>query len=343
MKFKMTSYYDTLGVSVEASSAEIKKAYRKLAMKHHPDKGGDTEKFQEIQRAYEVLSDGQKRQNYDQYGNEEGGGGLDDILKNMFPDGMFPGMFPNPHQQRKQKGQNSTVSITVSLEELFHRTEKTHTWSKKICCSDCDGEGGNENDRLNCSVCGGAGFQIKVSQMGPFVQRSQEACQRCQAKGFTFKTFCKVCKGKCIVEKNMKASFKLNPSNASIVLQGQGDVHVKGIIPGDIVIFWKTTPHPLFKLDGLNLVYNKTLSLYESLTGFEFEIKHVSGDMIPVKSKIITPPNHTKTISGKGMIEGKNLIIRYFVQFPKEISYTNEQKEILKDILNNVSREIQQD
>jgi DnaJ family protein A protein 2 len=200
-------YYKLLDVSKQATDKEIKQAYKKLAMKHHPDRGGDEDTFKSISKAYEVLTNPEKRQIYDQYGEEglenmeQGSGGPG---PGTDPFDLFSQIFGFNAGGRSQRGRpvtpDSTYELQLSLEELYTGTSRNIVFTRDALCGTCNGEGGQ--DRKQCSRCGGTGRQIHMQQMGLFVQQVQTVCSACDGKGHIIppgKT-CKDCKGKCTVK-----------------------------------------------------------------------------------------------------------------------------------------------
>ena len=196
-------FYDLLGCTKEANDADIKKAFRKAAMTHHPDKGGDPEKFKEISKAYEVLSDPEKKQLYDEYGEEglEGGGGGGgaagmDIF-DLFGGGMFGGGGGrDPRSRGKAKGEDVVFPLKVTLEDLYNGTSKKLRLTKNIICVQCGGKGGKGEG--TCRDCKGQGVRIVIRQLGPgMIQQMQTACGACKGTGSMIaeKDRCKKCNG----------------------------------------------------------------------------------------------------------------------------------------------------
>lgn len=186
----MPSLYDRLGVSKEASADDIKKAYMKMARKHHPDKGGDAEVFKGMQEAYEVLSDDQRRQMYDMTGSvngeqqQRGGGGgfpFPDIFSSMFGGG-------GQQQQRQSKGPSNQANIGLSLDNFFNGFELNMNFKKKIKCSSC------KDSSSRCGTCNGGGVRTVMQQMGPMMFQSQQACDACRGTGQRNTTSCSKCK-----------------------------------------------------------------------------------------------------------------------------------------------------
>jgi len=213
--------YNILGVSKDADENEIKKAYKKLALKHHPDKGGDVEKFKEISAAAEILSDPEKRQTYDKYGlagleGQGGGEGADDIFSMFFGGG---GRRRGP--TGPQKGEDIVHPIKANLEDLYNGKTSRLAINRNKLCEECEGRGGKVGCERECSDCHGRGVRVQLRQIGPgMVQQIQSACQACKGTGKIIdeKDKCKSCKGKktykdrkvleVVLEKGMKNGQK---------------------------------------------------------------------------------------------------------------------------------------
>ena len=194
-------YYEVLGVNKSSTQEEIKKAYRKMAIEHHPDKGGSEDNFKKITEAYEVLVYENKKLSYDNKGNNPfehfNGGG-----HNPFED-MFGNMFYN---KRKKTVPDKIIEISLSVVESYLGAEKTISYNRNFKCDGCNGSGG---DRTMCSSCGGQGFSIIRTGTGLFVQMIRQACGCCGGNGFTYKTTCGTCHGKTTVKTNETVSVKL--------------------------------------------------------------------------------------------------------------------------------------
>jgi len=200
-----TKYYEILGVSKTASADDIRKAYRKLAGKMHPDKGGDQAKFQEFQHAYETLSDPKKREVYDNYGEEgikEGMGGADDFDPfSMF----FGGGRGQPQQQQKRKCKARLIQMKITLEEAYNGGQKAFEYSRRCICLKCRGTGAaNPAANNKCAGCQGKGIKNVMQRMGHIVLQSQQTCPDCKGEGQVIKDKCKECKGEKIAYINKK-------------------------------------------------------------------------------------------------------------------------------------------
>ncbi|GAB4855197.1 DNAj domain protein [Ancistrocladus abbreviatus] len=206
-----TKYYETLGVSKNASQEDLKKAYKKAAIKNHPDKGGDPEKFKELSQAYEVLSDPEKREIYDQYGEDalkEGmgaGSGVHDpfdIFQSFFGGDPFGGG-GSSRGRRQRRGEDVIHPLKVSLEDLYNGTTKKLSLSRNVICSKCKGKGSKSGASMKCPGCQGSGMKISIRQLGPsMIQQMQHPCNVCKGTGesINVKDRCPQCKGEKVMQ-----------------------------------------------------------------------------------------------------------------------------------------------
>jgi len=264
-----TKLYKVLGVEKNATGSEIKKAYRKLAVKHHPDKGGDPDTFKEISKAYDILGDEEKRTQYDQFGEEGVGGGqggdAGDIFDMMFNGG---GGRRGGRGGGQKKGKDEVHPLEVSLEDLYNGKVRKLSVTRQVI------------DRSvpvkTCEECDGQGVVIQMIRMGPMVQQTQSACSSCNGKGVT-------CKKKRVKEVLEVPVQKGAPSGHRVTFQEKSDEH-PGVTPGDVIFVLNETPHAVFKRRGADLYVEKTISLVEALCGFEMEVEHLDGRTLIVKS-----------------------------------------------------------
>lgn len=352
---KDTKFYDLLGVSVTASEAEIKKGYRKAALKYHPDKNPSAEaaeKFKEVSSAYEVLSDSQKREIYDTYGEEGlsgagpggmGGMGGDDIFSQFFGGGgMFGGAGGAP--RGPQRGADIKHSIGATLEELYKGRTAKLALNKTILCKSCEGRGGKAGAVKKCTSCGGRGIKFVTRQMGPMIQRFQTTCDTCNGSGDIIdpKDRCTSCNGKKTASERKILQVHIDPgmkNGQRIVFKGEGDQE-PDVIPGDVIFVVDEKPHSLFKRKGDDLVYEAEIDLLTALAGGELYIKHVSGEYLKVTiipGEIISP-GQVKVIENKGMPIYKlggygNLFVKFTIKFPSDNFTTEEQLKKLEEIL----------
>lgn len=307
-------YYEILGVPENASPDEIKRAYRKLAQQYHPDKGGDEKKFKEVNEAYQVLSDPQKRAQYDQFGAtfeqaRAGGGftgfeGFRDFSAfadafDFFRQGnqgretefefgnlgdIFEGIFGTSRRtgaRRKQRGQDIAVEAEITLEEATKGTEKEFNLYKGIVCPKCGGRGVEPGSSLkDCPRCKGKG-QIEETQRAAFFSFSQiRTCPECQGLGKKPEKFCSRCGGDGRVKEYKTIAIKI-PAGIEdgqvISLAGQGEAGIYGSPPGDLYLTVHIRPHKLFKRKGDDLYYELGISFAQAVLGDKIEVPTLSG------------------------------------------------------------------
>ena len=263
-----SKYYEVLGVEKNATPDAIKKAYRKLAVKNHPDKGGDPQVFQEIQEAFDVLGDERKRELYDQGGKEAvegggGGGGPGDIFDVL--NGRRRG---GGGGSRTKKGENMVHPLKVTLEQIYKGSARTLRLTRKVI----DKQKGVEQ----CSSCGGRGVKIQTIRMGPMIQQVQQACDECGGKGVMYKQNKVQETLEVHVPKGAPDGHKMHFSEKADEIP-DGDA-------GDVVFVLQEQPHAEYKRKGDDLYIERTISLTEALCGFSMELKALDGRTLIVKS-----------------------------------------------------------
>ena len=310
--------YEVLGVDKDASAADIKKAYRKLAIQHHPDKGGDEEKFKEITRAYEVLGDAEKKSRYDQFGedgiNDGGSGGADP--RDMFEMFLGGGGGRRGGRQGRRKGQDVVHPIKVTLEQLYNSVTKKLAINRDVIDK---AEGVRE-----CSDCDGRGVKIQVIRMGPLVQQAQTPCGACGGEGRR----CRLKKEREVLEVFVP---KGSPNGHKVTFTGKAD-ESPNADPGDVVFVVQEEPHKTFTRKGADLFIKKKITLLEALTGFKLVVEHLDGRKLFIKSnpgEIVRPSLEggagIKAVRGEGMpslqnpfLKG-NLFILLEIVFPTSV------------------------
>ncbi|CAF2120700.1 hypothetical protein BRARA_C00985 [Brassica rapa] len=324
-----TKFYEILGVPKTASPEDLKKAYKKAAIKNHPDKGGDPEKFKELGEAYGVLSDPEKREIYDQYGED----GLKEGMSDRHdPFDIFSSFFGR-NERRQRRGEDVVHPLRVSLEDLYLGTTKKLSLSRNALCSKCNGKGSKSGASLKCGGCQGKGMKVSIRQIGPgMIQQMQHVCQDCKGTGQTTndRDRCPQCKGdKVIPEKKVLdvAVEKGMQNSQKITFRGQAD-EAPDTVTGDIVFVIQQKEHPKFKRKGDDLFVEHTLSLTEALCGFQFVLTHLDARQLLIKSSPgeVVKPDSYKAISDEGMpihqrpfMKGK-LYIHFTVEFPESLS-----------------------
>ena len=356
----MSNYYDLLGISKNASETEIKKAYRKMALKFHPDRNPDNKeesekKFKEIGKAYKVLSDPNLKSRYDQFGDSGLDGNPD--MANFNPFDFFSGfggfgnMFNNQRQEEKfNKVPPQEFNLKTELEVLYKGATKNIKISKKQKCDFCDGIGARDSSSIiQCTLCKGKGQIIKMNRIGPMIQQSIQACYQCSSKGKVIKKGdeCMKCNGSKYMNVIKKVEFYIKPGSVNgdrIILYGEGDWHPDHDVTSDLVIILNETngSNGMARV-GENLLLKLKISLVEALSGVEKIIKHLDDRHMLIQYDGIIKPNQKMMIKGEGMIINNeyrrgDLIIEFIIDFPKELS--KERKVYLAKILPKPSKQI---
>jgi molecular chaperone DnaJ len=331
----MSNYYDILGVSKEASSEEIKKAYRKMAMQHHPDKGGDESMFKSVQEAYDVLSDDKKRSNYDRFGTaqpHQGGdffSGFEDIFSNF-------GMGGSPFT-RQRKAQDIRINMTLNIHEIINGTTKKIRFKKKTICKPCDGTGAE--DWESCGGCGGRGQVLEVISTFLGEVRKVSTCPRCAGRGKTAKRRCNSCNstGQIEVDSDIDVTIPVGCVSGNVLTMRGAGHQAKEHVPGDInIVISESLPDGITR-ENLNLIYNLSVSIPEAVLGTSVEIDTPTG-----KFKVSVPNGceHGKILSirGKGIPSNEmkgvvgDLLIKVFIKIPKIL--THEQRDLYEELKN---------
>lgn len=347
-----SKYYDTLGVSNTASQDELKKAYRKAAIKNHPDKGGDPEKFKELAQAYEVLSDPEKREIYDQYGEDAlkegmGGGGPShnpfDIFQQFFNPAAFGGGSSSRGRWQKQ-GEAVIHTMKVSLEDLYNGTTKKLSLSRNTLCPKCKGKGSKCGAYSRCYGCQGSGIKVTARQIGfGMIQQMQHVCPECRGSGevITERDKCPHCKASKTVQEKKVLEVHVEKGmqhGQKIVFEGQAD-EAPDTVTGDIAFVLQQKEHPRFKRKFDDLYVEHKLSLTEALCGFQFALTHLDGRQLLIKSNPgeVIKPDQYKAINDEGMphhqrpfMKGR-LYIHFNIEFPDSIPV--DQSRVLEKIL----------
>ncbi len=361
-------YYEVLGVEKNASDEEIKKAYRKLAKKYHPDANPDNKKeaemkFKEVSEAYEVLSDKQKRDMYDRFGHDgpqgfggQNGGyysyssgsgfegfdfGFDDFGFGSFGD-IFSAAFGGGRSKKSagpRKGADLKANIDISFEESFLGVEKTITLNRNTECSSCHGTGAKEGTKAEtCKVCNGSG-RIRQVVTTPFGQMStQKVCTNCGGEGKIIKEPCPDCRGKGTVRQSAKIKVKI-PAGISegqtVVLRGEGEPGIKGGSKGDLYINVHVKRHSIYKRKGDHVLCDIPITFTGATLGTEIEVPMVDGTKEKYKIPEGTQTGTQFVMRNKGFksVNGNyrgDFVFTVNVQVPKKL--TAEQRELIKKL-----------
>ena len=349
-------YYDLLGVSRDATEEEIKKSYRKLALKHHPDRNPNNKeenekKFKEISTAYEVLKDKEKRQLYDDLGEEGlqnmGGGGPGgnpfDIFENIFGGrGGFGGGGGFQRSRRVRRGKDRVEELPIELEDLYNNTVKKIDIKQKVICLDCRGTGAIDSSFIRvCTACGGKGVVMKIINIGPgMIQQATAQCEKCMGQGKIVdpKGICQKCKGNKIIIKNKVINLPIEKGTKDkkrITIPELAHHDPNADEQGDLILIINILEHPKFKRQGFNLIVEKNILLSEALCGLKFNMYHLDGRELIIKTNDIIKPNEEYKISKEGLAKDNynygDLIFRFNIVFPDSLS--NERKHYLSKIL----------
>lgn len=352
-------FYEVLGLQKGASEDDIKKAYRQMAKKYHPDLNpGDKEaeaRFKEVGEAYEVLSDPEKKARYDQYGHAGvdpnfgagyGGGvnvdfgDIGDIFSSIFGGGFGGGGGRRANPNAPRRGSDAAASVILSFEEAAKGCKKQVGVQRINTCPDCGGTGAKKGTSpKSCPDCGGTG-QVTRQQRTPFgVMQTQSACPRCQGRGKIIETPCPACGGQGRVRKSETVGVNI-PAGIDdgqvISIPGKGNAGVNGGPAGDLQIQVSVRPHPLFERDGFNIWYELPITYAQAALGASVDIPTLDG-RIPFSVKAGTQPGDVLRVKGKGIpyLNGRgtgDLLLKIVVEVPKNLSA--EQQKLLRDFEN---------
>ena len=342
-------YYEVLGVDKGASEDEIKKAYRKIAIKYHPDRNpGDKnaeEKFKEAAEAYDVLHDPQKRQQYDRFGFDGplGGGfggfggasmNMDDIFSmfgDIFGGHGFGGFGGGTRHAQQHQGSNLRLKVRLTLEEINQGVTKKFKVRKDIVCSHCQGTGaekGSVNEQ--CPTCHGSGVITHTTQSIFGMMQTQGVCPTCGGEGTVIKNKCHECGGEGVVKGEEVVEIKIPAGVAEgmvVNVPGKGNAGRRNGVNGDIQVFIEEERHDTFIRDGNDLIYNLLLDFPTAALGGEIEIPTIEGNKLKVKIENGTQPGKTLRLRGKGLpvVQGYgsgkgDMVVNISVYIPKTLS-----------------------
>jgi molecular chaperone DnaJ len=346
-------FYAVLGVPKGASKDQIKDAYRKLAMQFHPDRNkspGAEEKFKEISEAYAVLSDDEKRKQYDAYGQEGfyqryspedifRGADFGDIFSGMgfggFDD-LFSQFFGGRTRQRANRGEDLTYRLELNLEDIVEDTNREIEIPRTEMCSVCGGSGAKPGTSpRQCGVCGGTGQVQKVQSAGFARLVRVTACDRCKGRGYTIDSPCSECRGRGAVQRKRKISLVVPgglDDGHTLRLKGEGDAGENGAPPGDLYIVVNVRPHRVFMRQNSDLFFTTKINAIQAMLGTEVQVPTLYGDAV-LQIPAGTQPGERFTIKDRGLPKlggrGKgNQYVLVNVEVPRHLS--GSQKELLK-------------
>ncbi|TLX76933.1 molecular chaperone DnaJ [Labilibacter sediminis] len=354
-------YYEVLEVSKNATAEEIKKAYRKKALKYHPDKNPDDkvaeEKFKEAAEAYEVLSDENKKSRYDQFGHAGvggaagggfGGGGMsmDDIFSHfgdIFGGGGgfggfsgFGGFGGGRSRQRVNKGSNLRVKVSLTLNEILNGVEKKIKVKKYVACKHCSGTGADGGaSHSTCSTCQGSGQVTRISNTILGQMQTASTCPTCGGEGKIITNKCKHCAGEGIEKDEEVISINIPAGveeGMQLSVSGRGNAARRGGVNGDLLVLIHEEEHEELVRDGRDLLYNLFVSIPEAILGAPVEIPTLEG-RVKVKIEAGTQPGKVLRLRGKGLPEvnayGRgDLLVKINVWIPKDLS--KEEKKAME-------------
>ena len=352
-----TDYYETLGVNKGASADEIKKSFRKLAMQYHPDRNPNNKeaeaKFKEINEAYEILKDDQKRAAYDRFGHQafsggagggnpfgagfgfdfsSGSGGFADIFSEVFSEFMGGGR--SRRQSYAQRGQDIRYNMSISLEEAFSGIEKEITLPSSETCEKCNGHGTKDGKEAPiCNHCGGSG-KVRMQQ-GFFVV--EQNCPHCKGNGRLVKDACPECKGKGFINKQKTIKVKIPAGiedETRVRIVGAGEAGIRGGENGDLYVFVSIKQHKLYERDGANLYTRIPISMCCAALGGKVEIPSIDGSKIELKIDAGAQSDQVVKVKGQGMTfvrseKRGDLFVKLRVETPVNLSA--RQKELLEE------------
>lgn len=353
-------YYEVLGVQKNASKDDIKGAYRKLALKFHPDRNkepGAEEKFKEISEAYAVLSDDEKRKRYDTYGHvgpeevfrgseanfeevfrDMGFGGFSSIFEQLFGRGGFGGFGSDLFGFGRRKGRDLVYDMEMTLEDVLRGKKEEVEVPRLEKCSTCRGTGAADGAKpRKCSVCNGRGQTQRVYNQRFFTSVSVEPCRTCQGKGEIIDRPCGTCKGSGKERRMKKLKIEVPPGvedGMAMQLRGEGEESESGI-PGDLIVNIRVKPHEHFeRLENGNLLYRQDVRFTDLALGSEFRIPTLDGSE-KLKIQQGTQPDSLMRLKGKGLprygATGRgDILVKLNVKVPGKL--TDRQKSLLKEL-----------
>jgi molecular chaperone DnaJ len=347
-------YYEILGVSKSASTDDIKRAFRKLAQEHHPDKGGDPEKFKEVNEAYQVLSDAEKRKQYDQYGQtfeqaraqggfggfegfrdfstwaEASGVNFEDLFSGIFGGGLGDlfGMGAQGGRRRQRRGRDLEVALQIDFKDAIFGTKKTLELERRVACAACQGSGAEKGTSMkSCDRCGGSGRvrQFQETIFGTF--QSVATCDRCEGAGRVPEQQCKACKGGGTEVRTEEVPLEIPAGvedGVTLELRGGGEAVGRGQPAGSLYVRLRVKPDERFERDGDTIHSRVTISAAQAALGDHVTVPTVDGE-VELKIPAGTQPGEQLRLKGKGVPKSRGFgrgdhIVTVEVEVPRKLS-----------------------
>lgn len=346
-------YYEILGVQKSASADEVKRAFRKLAQEHHPDKGGDPEKFKEVNEAYQVLSDAEKRQQYDQYGKtfeqaraqggfggfegfrdfstwaEASGVNFEDLFSGIFGGGLGDlfGMGERGGRRRAARGRDLEVALEIDFKDAVFGVKKTLSLERRVACSSCQGSGAEKGTSLKaCDRCGGSGRVRSMQQtiFGTF--QSVTSCPTCESAGRVPEQQCRTCRGSGTELRTDEVPIEIPAGveeGMTLELRGGGEAAGRGASAGSLYVHLRVKPNERFERDGDTIHSRITISAAQAALGDHVTVPTVDGE-VELKIPTGTQPGDQLRLKGKGVPKSRGFgrgdhIVTVAVEIPKKL------------------------
>ncbi len=338
-------YYEILGVDRSAAHEEIKKVFKRLAFEYHPDRNPDdkisSEKFTEINEAYQILSDPNKRAQYDSFGHITGeglftdmdfGGNFGDLFGNLFEE-----VFNTGRRDRSNRGRDLKYNLQITFEESIFGAQKDLKIPKRVLCGQCNGNGAQTGGESTCSVCDGHG-SVRFAEGFFSVSRT---CVQCNGTGRFITNPCEQCMGSGVIQQEKNVNINIPPGindGSRLKIRGEGEPGLYGGQNGDLYIETIVKEHPLFKREGDNLYYELPIDFILATLGGNIEVQTIYGkEQLKIPSS--TQTGQTFKLKGKGVssLDGRylgDMYIKVFVEIPTDLN--SRQKKLLKDLANDL-------
>ena len=343
-----TKLYDVLEIKPDASEDEIKKAYKTLSKKWHPDKNPDnvdeaTKKFQSIAEAYAILSDQEKKQRYDQFGSMDDNNmpaGFDprDLFEQMMGGMGGMGGFPfggmGGSGRGRQQQEDCVVEQMMTLEDIYNERTITIKYNHKVSCERCNGTGSKTGKSQQCTGCNGSGHKARIMRQGPMIQQVMSVCDECGGSGekASRENQCDVCRGLKYTMQNATFDLKLNKNMTTSKIAVENKGHITKMGRSRLIIGLREQSHPTFKRQGRDLHIDLKLRLYQSIYGFSKMITHLDGKNILLKyDNILSQPTTTMRIRNMGM--GGDLFVHISTTMPRIDRLDENENNILRKLL----------